>query len=73
MTAEIEPNQRISELEKRIMRLEQIILDNEDILHKNFNGFETITNEESQIIDEAMHELENNSVKSIDDILKSLE
>lgn len=67
MTSKIDSYPRISELENRIHRLKKIILDNEDIFHPNFDGFEIITPEEELLLNEALHDLENNRVKTIDE------
>jgi len=71
MTSKIGSDLRISELEDRIHRLEKIILDNEDIFHPNFDGYEILTPEEEMVVDEALKDLENS--KTIDDVLRNLE
>jgi hypothetical protein len=73
MTSEVEPDSRISELEERVHKLEKIILVNQDVLNTNFDGYETLTDQEMEIVEEAEMEIQKGNVKSLDDVLKDLE
>ncbi|MCE7734165.1 MAG: hypothetical protein GPJ54_04745 [Candidatus Heimdallarchaeota archaeon] len=73
MTSEIKENVRIFELEKRIMKLEKILLGKEDILHNNFDGYEIPTEEKIKFIREAEEEMMNKTAKTLDEILNNLE
>ena len=73
MTSEVEPNNKISELEARVHKLEKIILNNQDVLNANFEGYETLTEEETKIVEEAELDIQKGNIKSLDDILENLE
>ena len=73
MTSEVEPKNKISELEARVHKLEKIILNNQDVLNTNFEGYETLTEEETKIVEEAELDIQKGNIKSFDDILENLE
>ncbi|MHA2251496.1 MAG: hypothetical protein ACXAD7_14125 [Candidatus Kariarchaeaceae archaeon] len=73
MTSEVEPNIRISKLEERVHKLEKIILENQDVLNVNFEGYETLTEEEMKIVEEAETEIQKGNIKSLEDIIEDLE
>ncbi len=73
MTSEVAVNNRITKLEERVIKLEKIIINREDVLNPNFEGYETPTEEELKELDEAEEEIINGNVRSLEDILDDLE
>ena len=73
MTSEVKANDRIAELKQRVYKLKKIIVENEDVLNINVEGYEDLSEKERIILEEAEKEIVTGEITSVDDVLNELE
>ena len=73
MTSEVKEIDRILDLEGRVKKLEKAILEKEDVLNANFEGYETLSEEEMMNLEASDKEIKNGHIISLDEALEDLE